>query len=239
MMSSPAPPSMMLLPALPVRMSPAVPPRMFSKPSPVSPAASPPDTEPPLLLSTPLAPRVKVTAGAFQDVVAGIADQGVLAGAGAAVDDVVVGIAGELVDFGRTDDVLEVEQDVARGVAAADLRQRRYQKAVAFESEVDGYARARVLVADGVVAAAGLQGIGAGAALDDVVEAVAGEHVGMGGTAEVVDQGQEIAAGVAVLHRLRNGLVEALQIQIDGHALGRAGIARGVAAGDGHPDVIA
>src|SRR6266446_2274562 len=138
-----------------------------------------------------------------------------------ALDHVVGVIADQKVVEGRTDNVLEVAEDVALGVAP--LRQPG--------AEVDHDAGGGVGIAQGVDAFVAAEEIGAGAALDvivagpalnDVVETVADQRIAVRGADNVLEVAEDIALGVAAL---RQPLAE-----VDEHARRRLGIAQGVDA---------
>ena len=118
------------------------------------------------------------TAAAVERIGSGAARNGVVAGAArdgvvaaAAGDHVGAGVAGEDVIVGRAGDVFEVGQDIAGGVAAA-LR--------AGVGQVDGHARRRGRVIDGVGSGAAVKRVGAGAARNRVIAGAAGDDVGVG-----------------------------------------------------------
>src|SRR6266446_1942022 len=147
-----------------------------------------------------------------------------------ALDHVVGLIADQKVVGGRTDNVLEVAEDVALGVAA--LRQplaevdQNARRRVGIAQGVDAFVAAEEVGAgaalDGVVAAAALDVIVAGPALNDVVEAVADQRIAVRGADNVLEVAEDIALGVAAK---RQSLAE-----VDEHARRRVGIAQGVDA---------
>ena len=137
----------------------------------------------------------------------------------AALQRVGVGVAGQRVGIGRAGEVLDVDERVARGVAARGLR--------AGNAQVDRHARARRGVIRGIGARAAIERVGAPLARQHVVARAAGQHVGVGvaGQCVVVDRAgnvleiaQDIARRIAARHLRRR------QVQVDRHTGGRIGI---------------
>ena len=155
---------------------------------------------------------------AVQRVGAGHAREGIVTRA--AGKDVGVGITGQRVGIGRAGHPLDRDQHVARRVAAGDL--------CGGEVEVDGHATARGGVIGGIVARTAVEGICAALACEDIVAETAGEDVGVGiagqrvgidGAGDVLEPRQHVARGVAA------GYLCGGEIEVDGHARARAGVA--------------
>ena len=129
----------------------------------------------------------------------------------------------EPVGIGRADDVGEVAEDIAAGVAARHLCRRQV--------EVDRHARAGIGVGDGVVAGATIERVGTAKAFDDVVPGAtsdvvdpggAGQCVGIIGTEDRFDT--DIGVALSETARADTG------IQVNGDAGGAVGIVGEIAA---------
>ena len=118
-------------------------------------------------MSVPAPPRdfIDDIAGIVDDIgiVAGAADHPVRAGA--AVEEVGERVAGERVGEGRAGEVLEVLEDIAGGIAGADLRRCQQQ--------ADLHAGAGTGIGDRIGARPAIERVGASAALDQIVARVA------------------------------------------------------------------